>query len=236
MTEEMELKLRLEFLEEERKRLLEEKFESEKLDNLRESMKAVMGGSGVTPSAPPLTLNIVPSAPPLTLNPSSSAVTPSAPPLTITADTALILDEMVLGTGASSVVRRGLLNNALVAVKIFNQATNKARDALKVESELLLQLRHERVVELYGCCTEGETLLLAMEYLSGGSLWELLHGDSPAELRHRKKSRIALDVAEGMAFLHSHSVLHRDLKSPNVLLDAQLRGKLCDFGISKTIR
>ena len=259
--EKSDMEKRLEFLEQERKRLLEEAFQRDHARSaaeadLRKSLKAAPPEGRKTvyltmvPSAPPLTLQQpIPSALPLTLDGEIAPPSASAPPLTITAETELVVEEdYILGQGGSCVVKRGLFADCFVAVKIFRESNERARKALKAESELLMQMRHENIVELYGVRATGDDLMLVMEFMSGGSLWDALHGEncelivddigeetSTLVLRTRKAVRIASGVASGLAYLHEHNAMHRDMKSPNVLLDETLRAKLCDFGISRTV-
>jgi serine/threonine protein kinase len=106
---------------------------------------------------------------------------------------------------------------------------------------LLQFLRHPRVLILMGVCremdpTEG-SLGLIFELMESGSLYDLLHGISEDVVLNRpsdlmSKLTMCLDIAEGMGFLHSSQVLHRDLKSANILLDRNGRCKIADFGLS----
>jgi serine/threonine protein kinase len=106
---------------------------------------------------------------------------------------------------------------------------------------LLQYLRHPRVLILMGVCramgpTEG-SMGLIFELMESGSLYDLLHGSSEDAVSHRPsdlmaKLTLCLDIADGMRFLHSSRVLHRDLKSPNILLDRDGRCKIADFGLS----
>ena len=105
---------------------------------------------------------------------------------------------------------------------------------------LLERLRHPRIVLLLGCTTHNRQLAMVLEWIERGSLYALLHGanesDSPAvePLSLIEKLRIAKDVADGMYFLHQAGILHKDLKSPNMLV-GEGRAKITDFGSSRSL-
>jgi serine/threonine protein kinase len=140
----------------------------------------------------------------------------------------------VLGEGAFGVVSYGKWHFEDVAVKTLHlqKFSENALLEFKEEAAIMAQLRSDYIVLLKGVSLQPYALV--MEYMPGGSLFNLLHSPSalPMVIRHR----IALDVAKGLAFLHQHpphGILHRDLKSQNVLLTEYLRAKLADFGLSK---
>ncbi|EGD75836.1 TKL protein kinase [Salpingoeca rosetta] len=104
---------------------------------------------------------------------------------------------------------------------------------LRREALILLSLRHPNIVHFLGLThdEQSQTLAFVLSWAENGSLYDLLHVkkqllDEPTCLR------VAFEVACAMAFLHAHNVVHRDLKSPNVLLDASLSAKVTDFGLS----
>lgn len=99
------------------------------------------------------------------------------------------------------------------------------------EGRLLMQLRYPRIVQLFGISTSGRDPSLVLEYMAGGSLQDLL---TSRTLDHIAYFSIAKDVALALGYLHSKTIVHLDVKSNNVLLDAsRLRAKLCDFGFSR---
>jgi serine/threonine protein kinase len=140
----------------------------------------------------------------------------------------------VLGEGAFGVVSYGKWHFEDVAVKTLHvqKFSENALIEFKEEAAIMARLRSDYIVLLKGVSLQPYALV--MEYMPGGSLFNLLHSPSPLPMAIRH--RIALDVAKGLAFLHQHpphGILHRDLKSQNVLLTEYLRAKLADFGLSK---
>ncbi|GJN35604.1 hypothetical protein PR202_gb24397 [Eleusine coracana subsp. coracana] len=108
---------------------------------------------------------------------------------------------------------------------------------LRTEVETLGSIRHKNIVKLYCCYAGADSNLLVYEYMPNGNLWEALHGcylllDWPT--RHR----VAMGVAQGLAYLHHDlmfPIVHRDIKSSNILLDADFEPKVADFGIAKVL-
>ncbi|TVU48803.1 hypothetical protein EJB05_00078, partial [Eragrostis curvula] len=109
---------------------------------------------------------------------------------------------------------------------------------LRTEVETLGSIRHKNIVKLYCCYAGADSNLLVYEYMPNGNLWEALHGcflllDWPT--RHR----VAVGVAQGLAYLHHDlmfPIVHRDIKSSNILLDADFEPKVADFGIAKVLQ
>jgi serine/threonine protein kinase len=102
------------------------------------------------------------------------------------------------------------------------------------EVRMLRKLRHPNIILFMAACTKPPNLCVVTELLAG-SLFDLLH-NSDINLTWKQRLQIALDTAKGMSFLHLNNppIIHRDLKSPNVLLDATRRSKVCDFGLART--
>ena len=108
------------------------------------------------------------------------------------------------------------------------------------EVDLMRRLRHPNVILLMGAVTEAPNLSIVTEFLHRGSLYKLLHRPQPSAVRaamaqEARRVRMALDVAKGMHYLHSCDpiIVHRDLKSPNLLVDRHWVVKVCDFGLSR---
>ncbi|CAM9331098.1 unnamed protein product [Ectocarpus fasciculatus] len=140
----------------------------------------------------------------------------------------------LLGSGGSGEVRTAKWNGADVAVKHL-LASGIQRDSvrdLRKEIRLHSSLSFDFVAPLFAASTVAPHLCLVVELASGGSLQQYLHSGSDP-LAHALQTAFLYDIARGMAFLHVKGILHRDLKSANVLMFANGRLKLCDFGLSK---
>jgi serine/threonine protein kinase len=99
-----------------------------------------------------------------------------------------------------------------------------------------VQLRHPKVISFLGASFDGEDKVIVMEYMKYGSVYDALRRpDTRQNILEAPPTqlRIALDIAQGMSYLHSKDVLHRDLTSKNILLDAYLTAKVSDLGLSK---
>ncbi|XP_010433211.1 PREDICTED: receptor-like protein kinase 5 [Camelina sativa] len=154
----------------------------------------------------------------------------------------------VIGFGSSGKVYKVELSGGeVVAVKKLNKAATKGgdeyscslnRDVFAVEVETLGTIRHKSIVRLWCCCSSGDCKLLVYEYMPNGSLADVLHSDRKGRvlLGWSERLRIAVDAAEGLSYLHHDCVppiVHRDVKSSNILLDGKYRAKVADFGIAK---
>eukprot|EP00435_Cladocopium_sp_Y103_P021380 s815_g5.t1 len=138
-----------------------------------------------------------------------------------------------LGAGGSAQVFRGSWKGQEVAVKRITAVAHL--EAMKKEVDALRKLRHPRLVRFIGACLQPPLLLVVTEFMAGGSLHDRLFGRSPhgqQPLAPRQRWLIACHTAEGLAFLHSQRVVHRDLKSMNILLDSRQNAKICDFGLA----
>nr|KJB36256.1 hypothetical protein B456_006G148700 [Gossypium raimondii] len=140
-----------------------------------------------------------------------------------------------LGRGGSAHVYNGKLDDySIVAVKrIFAESECFFINELNVIS----CLKHENLVRLIGWCHEQSQLLLVYEYMPNGSLESHLHGEKPT-LPWHVRYKIAIGLASALQYLHEgeeQCVLHRDIKSDNVLLDLDFTTKLCDFGVLKLV-
>ncbi|KAL8468752.1 hypothetical protein ACS0TY_031814 [Phlomoides rotata] len=153
----------------------------------------------------------------------------------------------VIGRGASGKVYKLVLSNGeVVAVKKIHERPNKdahsvdsEMDEYDVEVETLGKIRHKNIVRLWCCCSTEKCKLLVYEYLPNGSLGDLLHKSKSTLLDWPTRFKIALDAAEGLSYLHHDSVppvIHRDVKSNNILLDQDLGAKISDFGVAKIVR
>ncbi|KAL2520761.1 Leucine-rich repeat transmembrane protein kinase family protein [Forsythia ovata] len=159
-----------------------------------------------------------------------------------------LVDKNIVGYGGSGSVYKIELNNGgVVAVKKL--WSRKSKDSsleeqltmdkeLKTEVETLGSIRHKNIVKLYCYFSSLDWSLLVYEYMPNGNLWDALHRgkivlDWP--IRHQ----IALGIAQGLAYLHHdlmRPILHRDIKSTNILLDVDYQAKVADFGIAKVLQ
>ncbi|KAJ9183568.1 hypothetical protein P3X46_007407 [Hevea brasiliensis] len=141
-----------------------------------------------------------------------------------------------IGIGSYGEVYHGDWNGTEVAVKKFldQDLSGDALVQFKCEAEIMLRLRHPNVVLFMGAVTRPPHLSILTEFLPRGSLYRFLHRPNP-QLDEKRRMRMALDVAKGMNYLHtSHPpIVHRDLKSPNLLVDKNWIVKVCDFGMSR---
>jgi mitogen-activated protein kinase kinase kinase 9 len=107
-------------------------------------------------------------------------------------------------------------------------------EEFKNECAAMEVLRHPNVVLFYGACTKFPNLCIILEYCQRGSLWNILH-DNAYKISWEFRKKIALDMAKGVYYLHTNKILHRDLKSLNILLDVAYTAKLADFGWTRMI-
>ncbi|EPS70226.1 hypothetical protein M569_04534, partial [Genlisea aurea] len=148
--------------------------------------------------------------------------------------------ENVIGEGGYGVVYRGqLINGSVVAVKRILNNLGQAEKEFRVEVEAIGQVRHKNLVRLLGYCMEGTDRLLVYEYVNNGNLEQWLHGSfSPGNLTWEGRMKILLGTAKGLAYLHEGiepKIVHRDIKSSNILIDDDFNPKISDFGLAKLL-
>ncbi|KAF8085508.1 hypothetical protein N665_0665s0017 [Sinapis alba] len=141
-----------------------------------------------------------------------------------------------IGLGSYGEVYRGDWHGTAVAVKKFidQDITGEALEEFRSEVRMMRRLRHPNIVLFMGAVTRPPNLSIVTEFLPRGSLYRLIHRPNN-QLDERKRLRMALDAARGMNYLHSCNpvIVHRDLKSPNLLVDKNWVVKVCDFGLSR---
>uniref|UniRef100_A0A7E4W3P1 Protein kinase domain-containing protein n=1 Tax=Panagrellus redivivus TaxID=6233 RepID=A0A7E4W3P1_PANRE len=125
-----------------------------------------------------------------------------------------------IGGGTQSSVFRGVHNNRNIALKKLNRKC-------EVDIKMLMNLEHPNIVQTYGVSTKDIYPCIVMEYCEQGGLYDVLQRRKMTKSLFCKWSR---EIADGMAYLHSRKIIHRDLKSPNILVDKEDCTKICDFG------
>lgn len=141
-----------------------------------------------------------------------------------------------IGLGSYGEVYHGDWHGTEVAVKKFleQDISGDALEEFRSEVRLMKRMRHPNVVLFMGAVMRAPNLSIVTEFLPRGSLYRLIHR-SNGHLDERRQMRMALDVARGMNYLHNSTpvIVHRDLKSPNLLVDKNWVVKVCDFGLSR---
>ncbi|XP_043723841.1 LOW QUALITY PROTEIN: probable receptor-like protein kinase At5g18500 [Telopea speciosissima] len=147
----------------------------------------------------------------------------------------------VLGEGGYGVVYQGqLINGTPVAVKKLFNNLGQAEREFGVEVEAIGQVRHKNLVRLLGYCVEGTHRLLVYEYVNNGNLEQWLHGAMRQHgyLTWEARMKVLLGTAKALAYLHEAiepKVVHRDIKSSNILIDDDFNAKVSDFGLAKLL-
>ncbi|KAK6142279.1 hypothetical protein DH2020_022627 [Rehmannia glutinosa] len=149
--------------------------------------------------------------------------------------------ENVLGEGGYGVVYRGrLVNGSDVAVKKLLNNLGQAEKEFRVEVEAIGHVRHKNLVRLLGYCIEGVHRMLVYEYVNNGNLEQWLHGAmrQHGTLTWEARMKVLLGTARALAYLHEAiepKVIHRDIKSSNILIDDEFNAKVSDFGLAKLL-
>ncbi|PPD67828.1 hypothetical protein GOBAR_DD35293 [Gossypium barbadense] len=144
-----------------------------------------------------------------------------------------------IGEGGFGPVYKGTLaDGTVIAVKQLSARSKQGNREFVTEIGMISALQHPHLVKLYGCCIEGNQLMLIYEYLENNSLARALFGtqESQLTLDWPTRMKICIGIARGLAYLHEESrlkIVHRDIKATNVLLDKNLNPKISDFGLAK---
>ncbi|XP_010462025.1 PREDICTED: probable LRR receptor-like serine/threonine-protein kinase At1g51820 [Camelina sativa] len=147
--------------------------------------------------------------------------------------------ERILGKGGFGIVYHGFVNGTeQVAVKLLSHSSSQGYKQFKAEVELLLRVHHKNLVGLVGYCDEGENLALIYEYMANGDLKEQMSGTrNRFILNWGTRLKIVVESAQGLEYLHNGCkppMVHRDVKTTNILLNEQFQAKLADFGLSRS--
>ncbi|KAJ4842609.1 hypothetical protein Tsubulata_025124 [Turnera subulata] len=149
-----------------------------------------------------------------------------------------VKDGNVIGRGGAGIVYHGKMPNGVeIAVKkLLGFGTHSHDHGFRAEIQTLGNIRHRNIVRLVAFCSNKETNLLVYEYMRNGSLGEALHGKKGAFLGWNLRYKIAIEAAKGLCYLHhdcSPLIVHRDVKSNNILLNSSFEAHVADFGLAK---
>uniref|UniRef100_A0A1J3D042 non-specific serine/threonine protein kinase n=1 Tax=Noccaea caerulescens TaxID=107243 RepID=A0A1J3D042_NOCCA len=150
-------------------------------------------------------------------------------------------DEKVIGEGGYGIVYRAdFSDGSVAAVKNLLNNKGQAEKEFKVEVEAIGKVRHKNLVGLMGYCADSAQRMLVYEYIDNGNLEQWLHGEvgPVSPLTWDLRMKIAIGTAKGLAYLHEGlepKVVHRDVKSSNILLDRKWNAKVSDFGLAKLL-
>ncbi|GAB4847164.1 Leucine-rich repeat receptor-like serine/threonine-protein kinase bam1 [Ancistrocladus abbreviatus] len=151
-------------------------------------------------------------------------------------------EDNIIGKGGAGIVYKGVMPDGFqVAVKrLPAMSRGSSHDhGFNAEIQTLGKIRHRHIVRLLGFCSNHETNLLVYEYMPNGSLGEVLHGKKGGYLHWDTRYKIAVEAAKGLCYLHhdcSPLIVHRDVKSNNILLDSNFEAHVADFGLAKFLQ
>ncbi|XP_021848856.1 cold-responsive protein kinase 1 isoform X2 [Spinacia oleracea] len=146
-----------------------------------------------------------------------------------------------IGEGGFGLVYKGRLKDGtMIAVKVLSPESRQGLREFVTELTVLANIEHENLVEILGCCAEGNNRILVSIYCENSSLAQTLLGQSNSSIffNWRTRRNICIGIAKGLAFLHEEvhpRIIHRDIKASNILLDKDLTAKISDFGLAKLI-
>ncbi|KAL1210639.1 putative LRR receptor-like serine/threonine-protein kinase [Cardamine amara subsp. amara] len=149
----------------------------------------------------------------------------------------------VIGKGGFGIVYLGCLEDGTeIAIKMIKDTSSTesqgSSSKFQVEAELLLTVHHRNLASFVGYCDDDRSMALIYEYMANGNLQDYLSSEKAEDLSWEKRLHIAIDSAQGLEYLHDGCrppIVHRDVKTANILLNNNLEAKIADFGLSKVL-